>query len=150
MHMRPCTTLKRPGLQRPGQKTQAVALPIAVDRFVLASIDSTTQVHLAQVGSSVLAAGQKTAGYGLESSTPIADVAIPCTRTAAARMLETVHLELQPVMTPYGTRGPSGGGLQGVRSTPIPAEPPKLLPKMIHALAEVHLHSNNNTDDNSC
>lgn len=64
-----------------------------------------------------------------------------CSHIAADRMRQALHLELQPVMTPYGAWGPSGGCLQGVWSTPIPAKPPELLPQVIHALAEVHLHS---------
>ena len=43
-------------------------------------------------------------------------------------------------MTSYGAWGPSGGALQGVWSTPIPTKPPELLPQVIDALAEVHLH----------
>lgn len=52
-----------------------------------------------------------------------------------------MHLELQPVMTSYGARGPGRGGLQGVWSTPIPSKPPELLPQVINALAEVHLRT---------
>lgn len=56
------------------------------------------------------------------------------------RTRKGLHLELQPVVTPYGTLRPRGGSLQGVWSTPIPAKPPELLPEVVHALAEVHLH----------
>lgn len=64
-------------------------------------------------------------------------------------MQKEVHLELQPVMAPNGTWGPSGGSLKGVGGTPIPTKPPELLPQMIHALAEVHLHHNNNKINNN-
>ena len=49
-------------------------------------------------------------------------------------------LELQSIMPPNGTRGPSGG-LQGVRCTPVPAKPPELLPQVINTLTEVHLQT---------
>lgn len=41
---------------------------------------------------------------------------------------EGCDLELQPVMSPYGTWGAARGALQGLWSAPIPSKPPELLP----------------------